>query len=136
VVAHELGHVLLHGEESVEVLGRTRLLSSRRIERRAASSPVPLEQRLEREANVFATALLMPDKAVRNRFIEVFGVDRLLIGSERLPASSQRARRTMMEAAKDLAGKQGKDSERSMADFFGVSIEAMATRLCELRLVQ
>lgn len=140
-VAHELGHVVLHSQASQKVLSRTRLVSSRPgIGTRAVNSPVPLEQRLEREANIFATALLMPEKAIRDNFRELFGVGRLSIDSEQAFAlssgSGRTPRKTLGKTAEMLARERVHPDQPSLADFFGVSAEAMAVRMCELRLVQ
>src|SRR5258708_26026976 len=53
-IAHEVGHVVLHGDTLARA-NRTRSL--RTVDRRAAMTPEPLQQTLEREADVFAASL-------------------------------------------------------------------------------
>lgn len=135
-IAHEIGHAVLHAHK-VTPANRTR--SVRPVERRAAMSPQPLQQRLEREADVFAAALLMPEKAVRTQFKQLFGVDRVLAQSMEIAngeGTLRPARHTLRDHATELAKRRVSAETKSLAEFFGVSIAAMAIRICELRLIQ
>jgi Zn-dependent peptidase ImmA (M78 family)/DNA-binding XRE family transcriptional regulator len=82
----------------------------------------------EWQANVFSSALLMPEWAVREEFEARVGTQSIVLDHNRNPR----------DAALDLADKRVFDStvyDRSLADLFGVSRQAMAIRLLELGLV-
>jgi len=133
-IAHEVGHVVLHANTLVRA-NRTRSL--RPVDRRAAMSPEPLQQRLEREADVFAAALLMPERGVRDRFKELFGAERLLVNSQSTTALRSRVGWPNLTVyAFELAQRRVQPNEKTLSEFFGVSPTAMAIRVCELRLVQ
>lgn len=134
-LAHEIGHAVLH-----EGLGdkRQRISSRRRVH---SPGEVAAFTRSEREANVFATELLMPERAVRERFRKVLGRDKVtvsqalkIVGSK---SNVDRSRRNnYAEAAgvaKEVASYLGE--EGSLRDFFEVSVDAMASRIMELRLI-
>lgn len=136
-IAHEVGHAVLHADRLAPT-NRTR--SVRPVDRRAAMSPQPLQQRLEREADVFAAALLMPEKAVRTRFKELFAVDRMriqaLLDNVATVPNMRAGSYSLREQATEIARRKSRPEEKSLAEFFGVSSTAMAIRICELRLIQ
>lgn len=132
-LAHELGHVLLHDAlcrgDSLE-----RATAARDISR---PRPRPLA---EREANRFATELLLPPKAVRQRFEETFGTPPLARMNSRgkeLLMKAEIPSRVSVTATKlaELAAVQRDPGKPSLAEFFGVSRATMAIRLLELGLV-
>lgn len=82
----------------------------------------------EWQANVFSSALLMPGWAVRKEFEARVGAESVVLAHIE----------NLRDAALDLADKRVFDSEvydRSLADLFNVSRQAMAIRLLELGLV-
>ncbi len=127
-IAHEIAHVTLSTQLSD---CQYRFRSNRRI----LSNE---QKRKEAEADAFAAALLMPEKAVRARFKKQFGADAVFHRSPRLakfgvvsPLGRENDRR---EVAKQLAT-VARDEQKSFAAFFGVSAAAMTIRLLELELV-
>jgi hypothetical protein len=67
-VAHELGHWICHALEGA----RTGVTFCRPVDVSTAT-----DRPLEREANVFAAELLMPEPAVREAWVEIADADRL-----------------------------------------------------------
>lgn len=141
-LAHELGHVLLHeallgSESSTSTIGRAvsyRPVGSRR-ERTVYS-------RLEAEANQFAAELLMPERAVRRVFKELFGVSRVFRAEPRAAdlfhrATGLRARvdLSQKELAEALADYSHGQASGTLCSRFGVSRTAMRKRLISLGLV-
>lgn len=135
-LAHELGHLVLHrqipdcncGGHFPRVLS---MLSTSRMARLEYPDS-------EREAEVYARELLMPGRAVRRHFHQLFGVDRLRASSGLAAKFAPRARQTrplnLRAAAEEIA--QWSDSPlSSLVDFFGVSSRAMSSRLIGLYLV-
>lgn len=135
-LAHEIGHIMLHGKKGKQALLRARALREKRI-----GNPQPYA-RYEVEADRFAAELLMPQKAVRRRFEEVFGCTEIIPGYaqarriiEMHPKGADSLkvdRRLLGEIIATYAVDQG---YRSMVDFFDVSIKAMVKRLTELRIL-
>ena len=132
--AHELGHVLLHRQQS---LHRDRPLNG--------SAQSGYRNRDEREADQFATFFLMPSKDVRRIFHDLFQIEKfhitddtafnLISGSvEELKAKCKDLR----SLAYTLASTEsyGGLNFKSMAQRFKVSNEAMAIRLEELELLE
>jgi Zn-dependent peptidase ImmA (M78 family) len=128
--AHELGHAVLHDGLGMH---RDRPLDG------AQSQRDPIEN----EADRFAALFLMPEKLVRNIFASMFGQspfsldeDRYFALSPSMPRQGWQPR-TRRELARVLssANRYNGTSLRSIADQFGVSTEAMAIRLEQLRLV-
>lgn len=77
-VAHELGHVVLHGDDALDLDGR--------------ADPDHQEQ-IEREANAFAARLLIPDAALKR--LTNISADAL---AKRFGVSSMMAARRISEA--------------------------------------
>jgi hypothetical protein len=133
-LAHEIGHVMLHGNREPKEMKRVHSV------RPSAGPRQPYPRSCETEANRFASSLLMPEKTVHQQFRNLFGCDEIVVGSER--ARSLLAGRTgrrfgsgsgAQEFAKVLATLSPPGNSRSLVDFFGVSPSAAAIRLIELR---
>jgi Zn-dependent peptidase ImmA (M78 family) len=140
-LAHELGHVVLHGASLAcgeQVFSMYRVSSERRLSR----DRDPRQARLrEDEAERFAGHLLMPQQAVRAHFRRLFNKDRFPASSHTvlrrfsLPTSiTSRPIEVRMQLAERVAIFHD-DGMVSLADFFGVSKTAMGRRLRELGLV-
>jgi Zn-dependent peptidase ImmA (M78 family) len=130
--AHELGHAVLHS--STLVVHRDRPLDGTRVSR----------DPLEREADHFAAAFLMPARLVKSRFKRSFGLESFSLTDDVAFAigglSIEEFRRlypTRHHVARLLASAILFDGRRlpSLASQFRVSIGAMAIRLEELKLV-
>jgi Zn-dependent peptidase ImmA (M78 family) len=135
-LAHEIGHIVLHNASEFAI--------ARRIApyRRPAAPPRgQVGWQIEEEANLFAAELLMPRRAIRNRFEAMFQVAhfeagtllRLLQPNE--PFSADPSGRRQMTASELLARHRSNAHAKSLQEFFGVSNKAMAKRLRELGLV-
>ena len=132
--AHELGHSLLHKQE---ILHRDRPINGSH-----STSNVSPE---EYQANKFASYFLMPRKQIRKKFLSIFGTPEFVINQKTAELlmlndvdtllSQTRNRRGL---ARLIAGTTQIGSRRvySLAELFGVSIEAMAIRLEEVGVVQ
>ena len=132
--AHEIGHFILHPEVGNRTLHRELPLNGPR------STRPPMEQ----EADYFAACLLMPRKAVLFEFEARFTTKHPLALTEtvayhlKVDAGSLFSQpRGSLMFAEAIARAQHFDRNRfqSLADFFGVSVRAMAIRLDELGLV-
>jgi Zn-dependent peptidase ImmA (M78 family) len=137
-LAHEIGHVTLHRMSYACQGFATRTHASRRNERLV--NPDPTRSRLEREAQLFAAELLMPRKSVTAYFKLLFGNDRVWADSsltkEILERAGERQKLSDLKGvAKIVAREDGRDGHKNLADFFGVSSEAMAVRLLRLGLI-
>lgn len=129
--SHEIGHAVLHPH--IAGLHRDRPLSGGRESR----------DRIEYEADKFATYFLMPGKLVRDQFVARF-LDRFRLNDESAyalfgkSASSASVffptRRHLSRALAEAVQFNGRYFD-SMTEYFGVSVEAMAIRLEELDLV-
>ena len=130
--AHELGHVFLkHGGCQLRVdPGPRSILRPDQLE-----PPDANEVRREKEANAFATELLMPERAVLGEFRKRFQVDKLWIKSAHAQLVLNTIYNMAADAATKLATSRYPNNSRSLADFFGVSTSAMRIRLLELGLV-
>lgn len=130
--AHELGHVVLHPH--MTGLHRDRTLSG----------PSQRSDKLEREADAFASRFLMPAKMVLMRFRECFGTDVFRLNEDavfglRLVSIDQarrhlRCQRDVSLALATTISYMGASFE-SLSRFFRVSPPAMAIRLEEVGLV-
>jgi Zn-dependent peptidase ImmA (M78 family) len=135
-LAHELGHVLLHAEiPDCNAGSLPRVLSML-----AASKKKRTEDfsEIEREAEVFARELLMPERAVRRQFRTLFGVDRLRAASGSTARFAPRSHRQHSVDVRDVAqelAKWANPGARSLAQFFGVGSKAISSRLIGLSLV-
>jgi Zn-dependent peptidase ImmA (M78 family) len=102
-------------------------------------------ERLEIEADKFATYFLMPAKLVKSKFREIFGtIDRFTLNNDTAfaldssdPDGLLTTCKTRRELAKTLAKAEVYNSKHvvSLSKYFGVSIEAMAIRIEEMDLV-
>lgn len=129
--AHELGHAILH--PTLGALHRDRVLDG---------SPIAAD-RVEIQANKFATLFLMPEKLVRARFREMFQADSFVPSEETSFALSScslsdffRSCSSRRSLARLLAGAERYNGRHfvPLHQQFRVSREAMAIRLEELQL--
>jgi hypothetical protein len=130
--AHELGHAVLHPDGGG--VHRDRPVDGTRSIRDAS----------EYEADKFASYFLMPRKLVCGRFVAIFGSDQFMLSDDTAFAlggksldeirSKIRVRRDLSKLLASTVRYNGR-SFASLAEEFGVSIEAMAIRLEELALV-
>lgn len=130
--AHELGHAVLHpGAQGVH-------------RDRAMSGFLPWREKIEVEADYFASNFLMPELIVRRRFRECFLTQGFELNDSTAYALCQsnahevqqtyRTRRHLSRALATAVSYNGK-SFMSLANYFRVSPTAMAIRLEELDLV-
>lgn len=132
--AHELGHALLH--DQIE-LHRDIPLDGSEI---AQNRPI-----VERQADKFAAYFLMPGKTVKQLFQKIFQMDQFTITentSEMLancpPTELRKVIRNRRELSRFIAKCEfyNYKSFRSLSKIFNVSVEAMAIRLEELKLIE
>lgn len=135
-LAHELGHVLLHTEIPDCNAGHLprvlSMLSASDRKRKVQYSDI------EKEAEIFARELLMPERAVRRHFRKLFGVDQLHASSgvaRKFAPHAQQDRSVKLRATAKEFAKWSNSSGLSLAEFFGVSPRAMSNRLIGLYLV-
>lgn len=129
--AHELGHVILHPH-----------LKEAHRDRPLDGSIVAREQ-VEREADRFAAAFLMPAKLVRGRFSAVFGMPPFTLNESTAYALGMdvQSTREKIKTSRDLSmllagtGRYNGKHVISLAKQFRVSVTTMAIRLEELHLV-
>jgi hypothetical protein len=132
--AHELGHAMLHRAEG---LHRDRGLDG---------SPVPGPvERIEVEANKFATYFLMPAKLLTAEFGKRFGPAPFCLHDDSAFALADDSPENLRKRFKNLRGlARGLSSAnqfggrhfKSLAERFRISVEAMAIRLEELKLLE
>ncbi len=123
-LAHELGHALLHSEETM----------FRDIPLDGADNQV--RDIIEIQANKFAAFFLMPSKLVTDEFYRRFGLS--AITSDIYKSSmnfSPQSQIKLRKISRHFASLVQEESKDSIAKLFGVSHEAMAIRLEELQLV-
>ncbi len=130
--AHELGHTALHEESG---LHRDKPLDG--------SSPS--RNRVEQEADKFATFFLMPENLVRTRFRKQFLSSNFLLNESTSFALGyvdytvvKKELKTLRQLSRKLASTEYYNGKHkiSLAQQFKVSIETMAIRLEELELIQ
>ncbi|MGH2397395.1 MAG: ImmA/IrrE family metallo-endopeptidase, partial [bacterium] len=135
-IAHEIGHAVLHGHMVGlgGALNRTKSAGRRPLPELRSTG-----QRIEREANIFATELLMPEKSVRDRFERIFGRPALWLGSSQIRSKLVGVRAMpepeLEQVAAFIAEYKAEHETRSLVGSFGVSRSAMALRLRELGLL-
>lgn len=131
--AHELGHYLLHTQP---VLHRDRPLNGLRVQEPRDSE--------EWQADKFASYFLMPTKLVRRTFARLFLTEQFRITEETVFALNERSTRALRDKCRDLRGLARLLAETrsyngahfySLSEQFMVSVEAMAIRLEELKLL-
>jgi len=132
-MAHELGHAILHEG-----------LSLHRDKPVDGFSGIGRNKK-EKEADRFAVNFLMPEKLVQERFEQAFGTDNFELTDETGFALQMAGYKDLLDRdvslrqlARILAktGSYAGNFFNSLASQFGVSVEAMAIRLEELRLVR
>ena len=131
--AHELGHailhkkVLLHRDKPID--GSTNIIRSQE----------------EMQADKFASYFLMPAKRVEEVFFELFEIPKFIINENNVLAIRERSIGGLKNKCKDIRGLSkliasaeyyGGKPFNSLAKIFNVSIEAMAIRLEELKLIE
>lgn len=130
--AHELGHALLHRDAVMH-----------RDKPRDGVRSIP-KDRKEWEADKFAAYFLMPTKQVIKEFMKRFGTEQLFLDENTIFALNQsnptlfrNQYRTEIDQYRLIAGTSdyNGNSFESMAEQFNVSIEAMAIRLIELKML-
>lgn len=135
--AHELGHAVLHPEvEAFRIRPLRRHFASSALEQTTAA--------MEQQADAFAASLLMPERAVRDRFHHFFGVP--AVWALDVPRYAPEAAARIAKYGADARIEIWKEASRalasvmisgqSLAAFFGVGQEAMGRRLRALRLVR
>jgi Zn-dependent peptidase ImmA (M78 family) len=135
-LAHEIGHVVLH-TDIPECNGGNlpRMLSMLSAAKRKRGVEY---SNIEREAEVYARELVMPQKAVRLHFRKLFGVDQFRAGSgfaaKFAPRPNQQHSVNFRSVAEE-GTKWRNSSVPSLTEFFGVSARALAGRLIGLNLV-
>ena len=132
--AHELGHSILH-EQSI--LHRDIPIDSIENDRSY--------NKIEKEADKFASFFLMPTKLLKKEFkinflSEIFELDEgsaFNFGGKSLPDIKKECK-TLRQLTRKLASSKSFSGNRfdSLSNKFGVSVEAMAIRLEELNLVK
>lgn len=133
-LAHELGHAILHAGSG---LHRDRAIDGGAGGTRREAAEV--------EADTFASFFLMPDKPLRNTFERLFATKFFVLNDDTAFAltakkleSLQNKCRTLRDLSRRLAEADHYSGVHfnSLAKQFGVSIEAMAIRLEELKLLE
>ena len=131
--AHELGHAVLHDARG---LHRDRALDGGELR--------PPRDRTEWEADVFATYFLMPKKQVRSAFEHTFKIQEFVLNEDSafaLNAGDLNTLRATCPEVRNLSRLLARTNHYdgvqiySLAEQFGVSVEAMAIRLEELNLI-
>ncbi len=140
-IAHEVGHAVLH-QDSYNMPPVTRKWESRRL---AVLTKTDEQRRMEREANIFASELLMPEEAVRNQFLKIFKENSLWIRSLRTQEIIEKCKQQginvksnlmdLKDYAVSLAEYKEEASSLSMMEFFNTTKTAMGNRMLELKLL-
>lgn len=129
--AHELGHAILHNTSK---LHRDRPIDGSDQRR----------EKIEIEADKFATYFLMPEKLVKKYFMQAFGVNTFILSEDTafaLDPSDPVGLVKKCKAPRDLSKLLAKSEYfngkhlKSLAERFHVSIETMAIRIEELNLI-
>ena len=131
--AHELGHAVLHDARE---LHRDRALDGSELRRP--------RDRTEWEADVFATYFLMPERRIRSAFEHALKTREFVLNEDTafaLNAGDLETLRATFPEVRDLSRLLARTTHYdgvqfySLAEQFGVSVEAMAIRLEELNLI-
>ncbi len=132
--AHEIGHYVLHPQLGFNVAHRDRPVGHHGGQSRAP---------MEREADYFAACFLAPAKVVIQEFEKRFGKPPLVLDENLAFHLAHKQARLLLTAgpqslefATALAAAQSLDGRHfpSMAQTFGISVQAMAIRIYELGL--
>lgn len=138
-IAHEIGHIRLHSKEKFTELPRPRPLREKRTHTKRNGRYYDVE------ADRFATELLMPMRAVKYQFEKIFNTTEVI-------TNTALARKITKKNKKEFQYREINDKknlskiaatyisddfelQKSLVDFFDVSIAAMSNRLIELRLI-
>ena len=135
-IAHEIGHAVLH-RSTLECGSATVYRTRSKLK---AKNPIGVDAlRVENEARIFAREFLMPERTVRRHFHRLFGKEALWAESRRvadLISTNLEADTSLEYVSLRLAAYKPPEADvRSLSEFFGVSHDAMASRVRELRLV-
>lgn len=130
-LAHELGHAMLHRENG---LHRDKAMDGAKLS----------FNETEREADIFATEFLMPEKLMKKQFKEIFLSEKFVLNESTAFAlgfydyvkfvKSYKEARQLSRVLASCERYNGKQFI-SLANLFNVSVEAMAIRLEELGLI-
>lgn len=133
-LAHEIAHAVLHKTDDECPFGALRVAS---IRRRELHNDNPGALKRERDADLFAEILLMPEKPVREHFQALFHRSHLWTGSSAVAELFQiRGREPSVGVVARQASLYGPQvGKTALSAFFGVSAQAMAIRLTKLRLI-
>lgn len=133
--AHELGHAIMHEAKGLQ-LHRDRALDGSNLN--------GTRERIEIEADKFATYFLMPEKLVKKVFKKIYYTDCFSLNEDtlfalgsKISADIEKQNPTKRGLARILAKTESYNGENfiSLARRFGVSIETMAIRLEESGLL-
>jgi Zn-dependent peptidase ImmA (M78 family) len=137
-LAHEIAHAVLHSTDDGCPYGALRVAS---VRRRELHNGDPKALKRERDADLFAEELLMPEKAVRDQFETLFNRAHLWVGSRAVSEIYESRGRgsnlqpRLDEVARHAASYGSHLDKTPLCVFFGVSNQAMAIRLSKLRLI-
>ena len=124
-LAHELGHIVLHGH-----LCNTHYRHSNSKRPAMADHTTQIMTQKTRheelEAQRFAASILMPSKAVQAHFFTLFNRNSIRLAST--------PNKSIEEELKEICTFEDNEN-KSLSDFFEVSLQAMIIRLKNLRLV-
>jgi IrrE N-terminal-like domain len=143
-LAHEMGHALMHryvvkcgaGVDGGPSLHRPKKAVGSGSYRRAVANPTSRDAYwIEVEADVFARELLMPEKAVRRQFEELFECSHLPLSSARTKMLLGGGGLSKRQAAAVAVTYDRSATRRPLMSFFSTSSTATAIRLEELKLI-
>lgn len=133
-IAHELGHAIFHEQQ---VLHRDRPLDG--------SLNGTQRDLKEYQADKFASYFLMPTRQIKQVFQEIFQQPKFILSEDNAFNLAQMSPMNLRKQLRDLRGLSrklastnsfGPSSFKSISARFGVSVEAMAIRFEELKLLE
>lgn len=131
--AHELGHAVLHRADEQ--------FRDRGLDGSLLRGPRP---QVEYEADKFAAYFLMPESSMREAFVGYFGTDRLVVSDDTAFALGAQDSVLLLKecpTTRELSLRLARaavyagNHMKPLANLFGVSYEAMAIRIEELRMI-
>jgi Zn-dependent peptidase ImmA (M78 family)/formiminotetrahydrofolate cyclodeaminase len=137
--AHELGHAVLH---KANKQFRDRSLDGSEVRPRIKSEEA---DKIESEADTFAACFLMPKLIMLRVFKEIFSLNKFAVSNETAVLVGFRNAEDLLEKCPTMRSLSrhlsqtvtvsGRSVAKSIAESFDVSIETMAIRIEELRLI-
>lgn len=130
--AHELGHALMHKGAGLH------------RDKATDGSKIGKKERIEKEADEFAVHFLMPKKLVIKYFLQIFGTDSFSLNNDIAFSLSPKNMVNIMKnkdnidfISRTLAKTESYNNQHfiSLSKQFKVSIETMAIRIKELKLI-